>query len=271
MVNIEKIQRSILFGVLNSLIISQILIWKNYLNFPYTKTCVITSCFSFLISQIYALLCLCFRGYVKFIRLDVPFIDIKERTCSFCRQPKAERSHHCKRCMRCIKKMDHHCHWLGTCINYDNHGHFIRFLLFSCIGSTFVLILNIYMIGMYFLERMIRLNNYIIAYVVISSLVSSVLSFVTSIHLFKQFSMILKNVTYIELLQKRNLDLLNKKCGDSPYNIGWYNNLIDVFGPAKYLFAWMPEGDGINFKKRWEIDYWPSAVTNIENSIYDSV
>ena len=36
--------------------------------------------------------------------------------CEVCRGYKAPRAHHCRKCNRCVKKMDHHCPWLGNCL-----------------------------------------------------------------------------------------------------------------------------------------------------------
>lgn len=58
------------------------------------------------------------------------------RYCRKCRVYKPPRCHHCSSCNRCILKMDHHCPWIGNCVGFYNHGHFIRFLIFASIAST---------------------------------------------------------------------------------------------------------------------------------------
>ena len=44
------------------------------------------------------------------------------------------RSHHCKKCGRCVLKYDHHCSFTGTCIGENNHFNFIMFLFFQSIA-----------------------------------------------------------------------------------------------------------------------------------------
>ncbi|XP_045493992.1 palmitoyltransferase ZDHHC6-like [Colias croceus] len=67
--------------------------------------------------------------------------------CVVCEGYKAPRSHHCKKCGRCIKKMDHHCPWINCCVGYANHGYFITFLMFAvlgCLHASIVLIICLY-------------------------------------------------------------------------------------------------------------------------------
>ncbi|KAJ8319067.1 hypothetical protein KUTeg_004158 [Tegillarca granosa] len=44
--------------------------------------------------------------------------------CSFCEGFKCPRSHHCRKCDRCVMKMDHHCPWINTCCGHFNHANF---------------------------------------------------------------------------------------------------------------------------------------------------
>ena len=36
--------------------------------------------------------------------------------CEVCQGFKAPRAHHCRRCNRCVLKMDHHCPWINNCM-----------------------------------------------------------------------------------------------------------------------------------------------------------
>ena len=45
--------------------------------------------------------------------------------CSCCLRMKPERTHHCRKCDKCILRMDHHCPWLCNCIGQYNYKSFL--------------------------------------------------------------------------------------------------------------------------------------------------
>ena len=53
--------------------------------------------------------------------------------CDICGVPKPPRAHHCRRCARCVFRMDHHCAWIGNCVGYSNQKHFILLLSYLVI------------------------------------------------------------------------------------------------------------------------------------------
>uniref|UniRef100_A0A6B2E9F6 Palmitoyltransferase n=1 Tax=Phlebotomus kandelakii TaxID=1109342 RepID=A0A6B2E9F6_9DIPT len=60
--------------------------------------------------------------------------------CKKCIAPKPPRTHHCSVCNRCILAMDHHCPWLNNCVGYGNHRYFFLYMVFTAVGSLFIII-----------------------------------------------------------------------------------------------------------------------------------
>ncbi|XP_033757331.1 palmitoyltransferase ZDHHC16B-like [Pecten maximus] len=60
--------------------------------------------------------------------------------CHKCFSKKPARTHHCKKCGKCILKMDHHCPWLNTCVGFYNQRYFFLFCCFTYGGAMLVTI-----------------------------------------------------------------------------------------------------------------------------------
>ena len=73
--------------------------------------------------------------------LMIPKSDLLfKETCDICNISNLPmRSHHCKRCGRCVSKYDHHCTFTGVCIGENNHINFIIFLFFQIIALSLAL------------------------------------------------------------------------------------------------------------------------------------
>ncbi len=54
--------------------------------------------------------------------------------CRHCSGYKAPRSHHCGRCGRCVKRMDHHCPFLNACVGYENHSSFFYLIILASLA-----------------------------------------------------------------------------------------------------------------------------------------
>lgn len=224
-----------------------------------------------MLSVLYALLCLCYRGFIDLMPESInPLTNYSARGCTICMQFKPERAHHCSRCKRCIKKMDHHCHWLGRCINYDNLGHFSRFLLFTLLSTFMLFTYNVFYIYNKIKYDIGDVSKTNLAVAVISSLICGLLVAITTMHFISQINMILRNITFIEMMKKRNIGISPNKYLDSMYDLGWYNNLVDVFGSPFLLFLGMPSGDGINYKKRHDDNYINNTV-NYDTDVFVDV
>ncbi|XP_030422487.1 palmitoyltransferase ZDHHC21 isoform X4 [Gopherus evgoodei] len=53
-----------------------------------------------------------------------------------------KRSHHCRRCGHCVRRMDHHCPWINNCVGEDNHWLFLQLCFYTQLLSSYTLILD---------------------------------------------------------------------------------------------------------------------------------
>lgn len=65
------------------------------------------------------------------------------RRCQKCDAWKPPRAHHCRRCGRCVLRMDHHCVWLNNCVGHGNYRAFFQmaFFLGTAAGHAAALLL----------------------------------------------------------------------------------------------------------------------------------
>lgn len=179
--------------------------------------------------------------------------------CNFCKGYKAPRSHHCRKCNRCIMKMDHHCPWINNCVGHRNHASFTYFLFFApcgCIHSLCVLIPTMYraVYRNYYLhigsETLVYLSvRHFIACMFAVGLAIGVTFAVGTLFVI-QVKAILKNETGIEswIIEKASYRekegaMLPEEKFIFPYNLGYSENW-------KMIFSWNP-------KYKFDGIWWP--------------
>ncbi|KAM5335559.1 palmitoyltransferase ZDHHC23 isoform 4-T6 [Glossophaga mutica] len=68
---------------------------------------------------------------------------VKDDWCAKCQLVRPARAWHCRICGICVRRMDHHCVWINSCVGESNHQAFILalsvFLLTSVYGITLTL------------------------------------------------------------------------------------------------------------------------------------
>jgi len=131
--------------------------------------------------------------------------------CDICQNHKPPRSHHCSRCGRCSRKMDHHCNWINNCVGEDNLALFFRFLFYSFIQSFTSLVFCM----VYFLDLIppcptcqpIALDNLFNIKIQIgcNTLISGFFALFTFIMFWDRVLLVAADVTTIELIQDRSV------------------------------------------------------------------
>lgn len=177
--------------------------------------------------------------------------------CNLCAGFKAPRAHHCRRCKRCVMKMDHHCPWINNCVGHRNHKSFTLFLIFVIIGcSHAAIILILTCLHHLFWDEeffVIHVNDYDYIsfgpeYLVVFCLaigLSMGVAVAVSLLLYYQIKSILTNQTGIEawILTKADRDRPDDSVFIYPYDLGTFNNV-------KQVMTWSHDciGDGL---------FWP--------------
>jgi len=183
--------------------------------------------------------------------------------CDTCQGYKAPRAHHCRKCGRCVMKMDHHCPWINNCVGHFNHGHFVAFLTFAVLGcaqASFVLAMTLY----YGLNRSwyhyygtgdepkitLTLTTLLVVMFALGLAIGVVLA--VGALLYFQMRSIWRNQTGIEdwILEKA---YYRRKDTDQifhhPYDMGRSKNLQEVI-----TWTCIPSGDGIEWSLREDSD-----------------
>lgn len=203
--------------------------------------------------------------------------EIRERqntiykVCDICVRYKPPRSHHCSVCNKCFLKYDHHCSIFGSCIFFQKYKFFYQFLVYNLLFTLFVC-------GIYTSEISKGVNRkaLLISYAINLGLLVVMLIYNGIMLIFHTF-LILNNETTVEYYAiNRYLEgdnTFNKIFQEgpittkilregrnvlNPYNLGYYNNWIEVFGEDIinwFLPIYTTRGDGISFNKNYADEY----------------
>nr|CAI5845035.1 unnamed protein product [Callosobruchus analis] len=198
---------------------------------------------------------------------DCQFLQI----CGVCHGFKAPRAHHCRKCGRCVLKMDHHCPWINNCVGWGNHAHFTCFLLFATLGCAQAAVILCYSLYWSIYSRTAPLmigqpQVYLGLYGTISCVLALGFSIgvviAVGMLLWLQVRAIIRNRTGIEdwILAKANFRRTaaasgsgenNEKYFVYPYDLGFRRNFLEVMN-----WTCQPVGDGIHWPVRPECDQY---------------
>jgi palmitoyltransferase len=172
--------------------------------------------------------------------------------CHVCEGFKAPRAHHCRKCARCVLKMDHHCPWINNCCGHFNQAYFTLFLISAVVGAVQALILLVVAIYRGYHANWYYFNgdrNHLV-FLTFTSFMFAVFSIGLCVGVIiavgglfvVQMKVILRNKTAIEdwiVVKAETRDREEDDLFVYPYNLGWTRNFKEVF--LKKL------GDGITW------------------------
>ncbi|WWC60858.1 uncharacterized protein I303_103434 [Kwoniella dejecticola CBS 10117] len=175
------------------------------------------------------------------------------RYCKTCEHFKPPRAHHCRQCRTCILKLDHHCPWIANCVGFHNQGHFLRFLLWVDIATSYHLVMIV--------KRVLFISYKQYEEPTLNDVLFIVFNFAACVPvwlcvgMFSMYHLYLAcgNSTTIEGWEKDKVATLVRRGKIKeikyPYNIGLYKNVKSVLGSNPLLWLWPQpmRGDGLSF------------------------
>ncbi|WVQ78513.1 hypothetical protein IAT38_000599 [Cryptococcus sp. DSM 104549] len=175
------------------------------------------------------------------------------RYCKSCEHYKPPRTHHCRQCRTCVLTAStDHCPWIANCVGFYNQGHFIRFLVWVDIATSYHLAMmvgRVMSVAHYYREP--TLNDVLFLVFNFAACVPVWLC----VGMFSVYHIYLAcgNSTTIEGWEKDKVATLVRrgkiKEVKYPYSIGLLHNIKSVLGPNPLLWLWPQEmrGDGLSF------------------------
>ncbi|KAI8372610.1 palmitoyltransferase PFA4 [Choanephora cucurbitarum] len=209
------------------------------------------------------------------------------RYCKTCRVYKPPRSHHCRYCKRCVLKMDHHCPWIDNCVGYQNHGHFIRFIVYAVTACCYTIGLLVgrvrdIMEAIRRFEFDAEPSTMEIIFMILNFVLAFVVAFCVGILMIYQLYCVSRNQSNIESWERSKVEKLVQRGKimpiQYPFDIGFYRNICEVLGPHPLTWFWPKQmhGDGLSFPIVMGTDpsipyFWPPRdPDDLRPSIFSS-
>ncbi|CAA0836385.1 Probable protein S-acyltransferase 16 [Striga hermonthica] len=188
-----------------------------------------------------------------------PIHEIKRKSgdlryCQKCALYKPPRAHHCRICNRCVLRMDHHCVWMNNCVGHANYKIFFVFVLYAVISCIYSLVL---LLGSVTVDSQQDAEDSDQIIHVISGLLLVPLSLALGFFLCWHIYLIVQNKTTIEYHEGVRAMWLAEKGGQlysHPYDLGPFENLIDILGPKTLCWFWPTSGhigSGLRFRTNY--------------------
>lgn len=166
------------------------------------------------------------------------------RYCYKCMLIKPDRAHHCSVCGTCVLKMDHHCPWVNSCVNFSNYKFFILFLGYALLYCIYISLTSLKYFILFWEGKldggMGRFHILFLFFVSVMFAVSLVSLF--GYHLY----LVALNRTTLEAFRAPIFRVGGPD--KNGYHLGHYNNFQEVFGDdwkVWFLPVFSSLGDGL--------------------------
>ena len=181
-------------------------------------------------------------------------VDRKDKSsvmlCAYCIRWKPERCHHCRKCNKCVLKMDHHCPWLVNCVGFNNYKYFVLSIIYGSVNTM--------LITLTYSEYVIAINlstTFSVSFCVWNTfafMCNFLLMCFVCYLLCVNVRRVLMNVTSIEHAERLKASFENdSSTKEVSYNRGIYLNITEVLGdnPLLWLLPFNAHqtGNGIVF------------------------
>jgi hypothetical protein len=84
--------------------------------------------------------------------------------CPHCQELKPARTHHCSISEACVFQMSHYCLFTNNCVGLENQRYFLLFILYTFIGSTYMLISIISIWKHHIYSQNLALMNFLVCF-----------------------------------------------------------------------------------------------------------
>ena len=203
-----------------------------------------------------------FKSKQKYSRFDnikfiTPIKDNFKSICSYCLVNKPDRTHHCKQCRKCVRKMDHHCSFLASCIAFGNYKYFILTIFYGMITLIFINIMILKALYFYYNQYPKNYFSYLAFQYTLLSIFTGLFIYFAFIHA----NFVIYNSTTIEHVEKNikenePIEYNNKR---NYYDISLYKNVKNVMGNP---WTWLIPTDPTDYHLKEGYDF------EINNSKY---
>ncbi len=180
------------------------------------------------------------------------------QVCKHCDAWQGLRTKHCHDCGRCVRKFDHHCFWVGTCVGEKNHARFVTYLFTETAGILWAFHISVTGVRMYDTWDEIFQKN--AGPVIMCFVLFLFILFVGGLFGFHVFCMATNQTTW-EVASKRKISYL-KGVPDNVYAFdrGFARNVREFCcapPPARYEMRSLRELRQFSAKETiWENRYW---------------